>query len=118
MLIGTLWPVQRIIRARFDKMARDEFADTRQSLESERAERVSRIREAGAMVMNIPELRALIAEHNFELLPENLTSLQERLDNLRDVAEVNFVCVLDAHGDLIARITVRRGRPSPACANT
>ncbi len=60
--------------------------------------------------MNIPDLRALIAEHNFELAPENLTSLQERLDNLRDVVQVSFVCVLDAHGELVAQ---NHGSPWP-----
>ncbi len=48
VLIGTLWPVQRIVRMRLDKLTSEEFAGTREGLESERADRVSRIRQAGA----------------------------------------------------------------------
>ena len=84
-------------------MAAHGFAAARGDLHRKQAERVREMRQAAAMVMNIPELRALIAEHNFEISSENLESLQERLDNLAVVVGVNFVCVLDARGNVIAQ---------------
>jgi signal transduction histidine kinase/CheY-like chemotaxis protein/HPt (histidine-containing phosphotransfer) domain-containing protein len=103
MWAGTLWPMQKTIRSNFAKVASEEFSGTTRSLQAVQQERIERMRQACWMVMNIPELRALIAEHNFELSPENLSSLQERLDALTDMINVSFVCVLDNRGNLIAQ---------------
>jgi signal transduction histidine kinase/CheY-like chemotaxis protein len=100
---ATLWPIQKTISSSFDRLANANFTGTRQSLHTLQVERVSRMRQAGRMLMEIPELRALIAEQNFELSPENLESLKERLDNLADVMSVEFVCVLNGQGQLIAQ---------------
>lgn len=100
---GTAWPIQRTIWSSFDRMTAVTFAATRQSLGSLQAERVARLRQAGDMLMNIPDLRALIAEHNTELATQNVESLQERLDNLAQLLDSQFVCVLDARGFVIAQ---------------
>ena len=100
---GTLWPVQRTIASNFANVASEGFAGTKQSLDAVQAERVKRMRQACWLVMNIPELRALIAEHNYELSADNLSSLEERLDSLTDMIGVSFVCVLDNRGNLIAQ---------------
>src|SRR6185312_5646944 len=103
MLAGTLWPVQHTIRSSFDGITARGFAGTRRSLQSFQAERVGRMRQAGVLLMNIPELRALIAEQNFEISSDNLASLQERLDSLRDLVGASFICVLDGRASLIAQ---------------
>ena len=100
---ASLWPIERMIASSFERMAESSFTGTRQSLQSLRAEHVSRMRQAGRMLMQIPELRALIAEHRFEVSAENMTSLTERLDSLSHVLDVSFICVLDADGGLIAQ---------------
>jgi hypothetical protein len=100
---GTWWPVRHAIEGSFGKLADDGFSATRRDLRSQQAERVRSMRQAAAMLMNIPELRALIAEHNFEVSSENLASLQERLDNLAGIVGVSFVCVLDSRGNVIAQ---------------
>ena len=100
---GTLWPIQRMIASNFDQMANDNFSGTRQSLASQQVEQVNHMRRAGSLVMNIPELRALIAEHNFEVSADNLASLQERLDNMATIVGSRFICVLDSHATLIAQ---------------
>jgi hypothetical protein len=87
---ATLWPVQQLIWSSFDRMAAANFTGTRQSLHSLQAEQINQMRQAGSMVMNIPELRALIAEHSFELKPENAADLQERLDNFTEIMGANF----------------------------
>ena len=100
---GTWYPVQRIIQSSSDRLAAGEFAGARRTLESLQAQRLDQMRQACALVMNIPELRALIAESNFEIAPENVSSLQERLDSLSKIVGVNFFCVLDQSGELIAQ---------------
>ena len=100
---GTLWPVQQIIERGSANLASEAFAGARQSLDALQAERQRRMRQACRMLMNIPELRALIAEDNFEVSDENRASLTERLDGLTEIAGVTFVCVLDARGRLVAQ---------------
>jgi signal transduction histidine kinase/DNA-binding NarL/FixJ family response regulator len=100
---GAWWPIQRMVSANFDRMANDNFTGTRQSLHSMQVEQIDRMRQAGKMVMNIPELRALIAENNTEVSTENMASLQDRLDNLAGIVESQFICVLDNRGTLIAQ---------------
>jgi signal transduction histidine kinase/DNA-binding response OmpR family regulator len=101
--LGTLAAVRQTIEAHSDRLADLNFQGTRKSLHSLQAERVERMRQAGTLVMSIPELRALIAEHNFEVSAENVNSLQERLDSLNGMLRVSFICVLDARGALIAQ---------------
>ncbi len=100
---GASWPVQHIIRSSSDRMAASGFAGARQSLATLQTQRLDQMRQACALVMNIPELRALIAESNFEIAPENVASLQERLDSLGATVGVSFFCVLDQRGSLIAQ---------------
>jgi HAMP domain-containing protein len=99
------WPIQSMISASFDKMASNNFVGTRQSLHSLQTEQIDRMRQAGKMVMNIPELRALIAENNTEISADNLASLQDRLDTLASIVGSQFICVLDNRGALIAQNT-------------
>jgi signal transduction histidine kinase/DNA-binding response OmpR family regulator len=99
----TWWPVQRIQRSASDRMAASAFAGATQTLRTVQAQRLGQMKQACALVMNIPELRALIAESNFEIAPENIASLQERLDGLSRIVGVSFVCVLDQRGSLIAQ---------------
>ena len=54
---GTLWPIQRLIAANFDRVDNDNFSGTRRSLASLQAEQVNHMRQAGSLVMSIPELR-------------------------------------------------------------
>ena len=98
-----LWPIGRTVRSNFAKISNDNFVGIQHSLYAVQNERIARMRQACSMVMNIPELRALIAEHNYELSRDNLASLQERLNDLTDVVGVSFVCVLDNRGNLIAQ---------------
>jgi two-component system sensor histidine kinase/response regulator len=103
LVAGMLWPFLHTIHASFDRMSDSNFAGMRQSLHTLQSERMQRMREAGAMVMTIPELRALIAEHNYEVSSENIASLQERLDSLSQLLGVDFACVLDDRGTVIAQ---------------
>jgi signal transduction histidine kinase/DNA-binding response OmpR family regulator len=103
LMAGTLWPLSRAVQSSFDRMTDARFGATRQNLRALAAERIDRMRQAGMLVMNIPELRALIAEHNVELTPENIASLQERLDSLAQLVGVRSVAVIDAHGTPVAQ---------------
>jgi signal transduction histidine kinase/DNA-binding response OmpR family regulator len=103
LMAGTLWPLSRAVQGSFDRMTDARFDATRQNLRALAAERIDRMRQAGMLVMNIPELRALIAEHNVELTSENIASLQERLDSLAQLVGVRSVAVIDAHGSPVAQ---------------
>ncbi len=100
---GMLWPVQRAIQSSMNHIVNVNFAGTRQGLHSMQMEQIDRMRQTGAILMDIPELRALIAEQNYEVSKENLDSLRERLDSLADVVDVKFVCVLDGRPGLVAQ---------------
>src|SRR5205823_2332659 len=104
-LILLLWavsllPLQRTIQASFDRVALEAFTGTRQGLGHLRDERAKQLRQAGELVMNIPELRALIAESPVELTEANKQSLQERLDKLSKLLDVRGICVLNSRGEL------------------
>jgi signal transduction histidine kinase/CheY-like chemotaxis protein/HPt (histidine-containing phosphotransfer) domain-containing protein len=114
---ATLWPIQRMIASNFDQMANDNFSGTRRSLASLQVEQVNHMRRAGSLVMNIPELRALIAEHNFEVSADNLASLQERLDNMATIVGSRFICVLDSRATLIAQNSASPWPNVPALRN-
>ncbi len=100
---GTLWPLQHTIAANFAQMSAAEFDGTRRGLAALQTEHVQRMRQACRLIMTIPGLRALIAEQNIEISSENRSSLDERLDSLADTTGVNFVCVLDSAGRLVAQ---------------
>ncbi len=96
-------PLTQALRRSFEHGAEISFAGTNQSLAGVQAARVSQMRQAGVLVMSIPELRALIAESSIELSKSDLLSLQERLDYLAGQMDVSFLCVLDARGGLVAQ---------------
>ncbi len=100
---GSLWPVQRTIASNFARLANEGFDGTRRSLNAMQAEREQRMRQACRLIMTIPELKALIAEQSGDVKAENRASLEERLDSLAEKVEVNFLCVLDNRGELIAQ---------------
>jgi two-component system sensor histidine kinase/response regulator len=103
LLAGMFFASLHTIQVSFDRIGDANFVGMRQGLRTLQAERVRRMCDAGAMVMNIPELRALIAEHNYEVSSDNLASLQERLDSLAQLVGVDAACVLDNQGALIAQ---------------
>src|ERR1051325_3199379 len=88
------WSIRHTVQSRLDQMAREAFEATRQGLQGMQKQHVAQMRQAGRLVMSIPELRALIAEQNYELSAENLTSLQERIDSLEELVGASFVSVL------------------------
>jgi signal transduction histidine kinase/CheY-like chemotaxis protein/HPt (histidine-containing phosphotransfer) domain-containing protein len=100
---GTLLPIDRAMTASVARMTANDFAGAKQGLHTLQAERQARMQQAGALIMSIPDLRALIAEHNYELSPENRDSLQERLDSLAQTLNLSFLCVLDARGNIVAQ---------------
>ena len=100
---ATLWPIERTISSSFQRQAAADFEAARQGLHALRMERVDRMGQAGRLVVEIPLLRALIADSNAELTADNLQSLQERLDNLAHVLGVEFICALDERGSVIAQ---------------
>ena len=97
------WSIQKTVQARFDQMAQESFDGTKRGLEGMQRERIVRMRQAGRLVMSIPELRALIAEQSYELDAANLSSLQERLDSLEEVVGASFVSVLSGNQRCIAQ---------------
>jgi HAMP domain-containing protein len=103
LLVAMTWPIQLLVAANFDRLADHDFTGTRQGLRGLQSEHVERLRQIGTMVMEIPELRALIAEHNFEVSSDNLNNLQDRLNSLTSVMGVGFICVLDGHGTIVAQ---------------
>jgi signal transduction histidine kinase/CheY-like chemotaxis protein len=103
LVAGVLVPVLGIIDHSFQRIADTSFTGMRLSVHTLQTERVKRLRDAGEMVMNIPELRALIAEDDYEISAQNLSSLQERLDTYVKILGVEFACVLDDRGRLIAQ---------------
>src|SRR5262245_57332972 len=107
---GTLWPIRQTIASNFAHVAGEAFAGTRRGLEAIQAERQERMRQACRLLMNIPELRALIAEDAFEISEDNVASLTERLDDLDEIVGASFVCVLDGQGGLVAQ---NQGSPWP-----
>ncbi|MEX0886711.1 MAG: ATP-binding protein [Phycisphaeraceae bacterium] len=100
--VGMFWLVETTVTASFDHRARDSFVRTRQALQRISQERTERMVEVGSLLMQIPELRALIAEHSYELQHAFSSSLQERLDYLADVVDASFIVALNAEGALIA----------------
>jgi len=111
LLAGASWAVQSTLEANFTNLSSQALFATRQSVHAMQDERVKQMQQASSLVMNSPELRALIAEHTDELSPDNLASLEERLDSLTRMLEAGFVCVLDDRGNVLAQST---GSPWPS----
>jgi len=111
LLAGASWAVQSTLEANFTNLSSQALFATRQSVHAMQDERVKQMQQASSLVMNSPELRALIAEHTDELSPDNLASLEERLDSLTRMLEAGFVCVLDDRGNALAQST---GSPWPS----
>jgi signal transduction histidine kinase len=100
--LSAFWMIHHVVAVRIEQMAHEAFEGTKQSLAELQNERVGRMQQAGRMIMNIPELRALIAEQNFEITPENVASLKERLDHFEGVVGVSFVALLNGQQQLVA----------------
>ena len=49
-----LWPVHQAISASFDRISREEFAGTKQSLRDMQGEQTTRMRQEASLIMNIP----------------------------------------------------------------
>src|SRR4051794_13801512 len=101
--VPAFWTVQRTVQGRFTEIARDRFEGTKRGLAGMQREQIERMRQAGRLMMSIPDLRALIAEHNSELSAENQRSLRERLDNLEGLVGASFVSVLNQDRRWIAQ---------------
>src|SRR5580704_5292170 len=98
LLTGTFFAMRRSVETSFSRMADDTFAGINRGMKHLYLERVTSMRQACDLMVNIPELRALIAEQNYELTPENQASLQERLDYVNGIVGATFVYALDKSG--------------------
>ncbi|HWB53351.1 MAG TPA: ATP-binding protein [Tepidisphaeraceae bacterium] len=114
--VSAFFSIRHIVKTRFDQMARDNFTDTKRGLEQLQDQRIAQMRQAGRLVMSIPDLRALIAEQNSELDEANRSSLQERLDYLKNLLGAGFVSVLNNDEQCVAQ-SRQAPWPSPAQAN-
>jgi signal transduction histidine kinase/CheY-like chemotaxis protein len=101
--VSAFFSIHHIVKTRFDQLARDNFSDTQRGLEQIQKQRVAQMRQAGRLVMSIPDLRALIAEQNSELSEANRLSLQERLDYLKNVLRAGFISVLNNQEQCVAQ---------------
>jgi putative two-component system response regulator len=103
LAVGSYWPIRGAILSGMDRESRQEFLGATKSLQTLQQQRLEEMRHAGELIMNIPELRSLIALKSSELDAGNIESLDERLDNFAPLLNVQFVCVLDGDGKLIAQ---------------
>jgi signal transduction histidine kinase/ActR/RegA family two-component response regulator len=92
---GAFFAIRRSVEQSFNRMADETFYGIHHRLQRLFAERVSTMRQACELIVNIPELRALIADQNYELAAENQDSLRERLDYLNDMVGATFLCALN-----------------------
>jgi signal transduction histidine kinase/CheY-like chemotaxis protein len=100
--VPSFWSVERNVRSRFDEIAQEDFDETKRDFRQMQKERIARMRQSGQLVMSIPELRALIAENGDEIDADNIASLQERLNYLKELVGVSFLSVLNRDGRCIA----------------
>ncbi|HUB25288.1 MAG TPA: histidine kinase dimerization/phospho-acceptor domain-containing protein, partial [Tepidisphaeraceae bacterium] len=101
--VPSFWSVERNVRVRFDQIAQEDFDETKRDFRQMQKERIARMRQSGQLVMSIPELRALIAENGDEIDADNMASLQERLNYLKELVGVSFLSVLNRDGRCIAQ---------------
>jgi signal transduction histidine kinase/ActR/RegA family two-component response regulator len=95
--------IRRSVEQSFNHMADETFTGIDRGLHNLYLDRVNSMRQACQLVANIPELRALIAEQNYELSPENQASLRERLAYINGVAGATFTCALSASSAPVAQ---------------
>ncbi len=100
---GASLAIRRSVQHSFNHTADQMFAGIHRGLRHLYIERVSSMGQACELVVNIPELRALIAEQNYELDAENQASLRERLDYVSQVVGATFVCALSDAGAPVAQ---------------
>ena len=100
---GSYWPIRGVIISAMDRAARQAFYGTGKSLRTFQSQQLLQLSRAGELIMDIPELRSLIALHSSELDAANVSSLQERLDSFAPLVGVQFICVLNGQGQLIAQ---------------
>jgi signal transduction histidine kinase len=103
LLTGTFFAMRRSVETSFARMSEETFAGINRGMRHLYLERVSSMQRACDLLVNIPELRALIAEHNYELSRENQASLQDRLDDIGKIVGATFVLALDRSGVPIAQ---------------
>ncbi len=92
---GAFWSINRSVKRSFTELDRQSFSGISRALQRRYRERVETLQDNCRLVMNIPDLRALIAEQNFELSVNNAESLRERLTYLNTVVGTDFVLALD-----------------------
>src|SRR5258707_12413133 len=100
---GTFFAIRHSVEQSFNRMAEEPFAGINRGLHHLYVERVSSMRQACDLMVNIPELRALIAEQNSELTSENQASLRERLDYISGIVGATFIYAVDKHGVPVAQ---------------
>src|SRR3990172_9095868 len=88
---GAYWAIRRSVKESFDQLDRQTFAGINRGLRHLYLERIAGLQQACELVVNIPDLRALIAEQNLELVRDNQESLCERLNYLNDVVGATFI---------------------------
>jgi signal transduction histidine kinase/DNA-binding NarL/FixJ family response regulator len=111
---GAYFGIRASVQRGYERMARARLSMIDGGLKRLYLDRASDMYRACNLVTNIPELRALIAEQSYEFVPENLASLQERLDYLAGVVGVNFVVALSRNQTPIAQ---NRSSPWPTLAD-
>ena len=100
---GAFWGINSSVKDSFDKLDQETFAGISRGLREHYRDRVESLQDACELVMNIPDLRALIAEQNSEFAAGNESSLRERLNYLNEVVGADFVLALDEVGAPIAQ---------------
>jgi signal transduction histidine kinase/CheY-like chemotaxis protein len=100
---GAFFAIRHTVEKSFDRMAAEAFVGVSRGLQDQTLERVNNTRQACELVVNIPELRALIAEQNYELGVHNQASLRERLDYVNGVADKTFVLALNGSATPVAQ---------------
>ena len=93
---GAFWVVHRSVQNSFETLDRRAFAGIIRGLREHYNNRTESLLNACELVMNIPDLRALIAEQNSEFAADNVASLEERLSHLEGLIECDFVLAFDA----------------------
>ncbi len=113
LLTGTFFAMRRSVETSFARMSEETFAGINRGMRHLYLERVSSMQQACDLMVNIPELRALIAEQNYELSRENQASLQDRLDDVGRVVGATFVVALDR-----SAIPIAQNKQSPWSSST
>jgi hypothetical protein len=83
-------------------MSEETFAGINRGMRHLYLERVNSMQQACDLMVNIPDLRALIAEQNYELSRDNQASLQDRLNDVSGIVGATFVATMDRSGIPIA----------------